>query len=310
MASTYPFKIALTAVGLLVHFSALAQIAALQDKASIENLIKIQFNYKSFELLPLNPTSNDSTLTTESALKYWLRGDFDNDGTIDMLIHAFVETKRVGKHRQLLVFLGKGNILSRVSLENDFSYAFFDRINTSVQTFGKNGKTYLAITAITPPRQEATFGRQVFHDTLSIVNGRAMIYKTHPSTQKINRIEFSTSGCLGSCPICELTVNSNQTIDYYGKYNVHKTGRHHFIITPLDFSNLIELTNNIDLQLVKLKQGLEIFEFDNQKVMLKITYDNGETKTIDDRNNTANYGLETLYQFLFGLRNSKGEKLI
>lgn len=120
----------LSFIGLLLRFSTLAQVDDLHSKSSIESYVKTQLKYKTFELLPLSQTSGDSTLKKP----YWLKGDFDNDGSIDLLTLAFVEKPKTSKHRELLVYLKKRNSFIQVSLDNYFTYEFFDRVQTSAAT--------------------------------------------------------------------------------------------------------------------------------------------------------------------------------
>ena len=120
----------LSCIGLLLHFSTLAQVDDLNSKSSIENYVKTQFKYKTFELLPLGQNSGDSTLKKP----YWLKGDFDNDGIIDLLVLAFVEKPKSSQHRELLVYLKKRNSFTQVSLDNYFTYEFFNRVQTSAAT--------------------------------------------------------------------------------------------------------------------------------------------------------------------------------
>lgn|SRR5690606_11053736 len=132
------------------------------------------------------------------------------------------------------------------------------------------------------------------------------------ANHKIEKIEYSTTMCFGTCPVFSLTINSDKNAEWnaekYNKINNKEVnGKFHSKITKKQYNKLIGLLNSIDLE--KLKDEYEVNWTDLQSSTLKITYDNGKVKSIHDYGMRGTDDLKRIYQLLFELReNQKWKK--
>src|SRR5690554_6561818 len=125
------------------------------------------------------------------------------------------------------------------------------------------------------------------------------------SNHKIEKIEYSTTMCFGTCPVFSLTINSDKNAEWnaekYSKINNKEVnGKFHSKITKKQYNKLIGLLNSIDLE--KLKDESEVDWTDLQSSTLKIAYDNGKVKSIHDYGMRGTDDLKRIYQLLFELR--------
>ena len=149
-------------------------------------------------------------------------------------------------------------------------------------------------------------------------NKVALVYKfdafieknENPKQYKIQKIEYETFGCYGSCPIFQLSLNS----DYSGKFraehfNFEKSfqkgeeGNFSAKIDKTHYNQLVEILNYIDFP--NLKNNYSVGWTDDQESKLKITYDNGKTKIISDYGLVGTYGLTRLHELLSELRHNQ-----
>ncbi|MGQ0738516.1 MAG: DUF6438 domain-containing protein [Bacteroidota bacterium] len=137
-------------------------------------------------------------------------------------------------------------------------------------------------------------------------------YAEKENNYSIEKIEYSTTGCFGSCPVFSLSVkNTGEAIFDAKKYNsqgnywaetrpVEITGRFETRIDPSHLSSILDLLNYLDFP--SLENNYAVSWTDDQACTLKITYDNGQTKTIKDYGKSGTHGLARLYRLLFDLR--------
>ena len=128
----------------------------------------------------------------------------------------------------------------------------------------------------------------------------------------IEKIEYATSMCYGTCPVFSLTINSDRKAEWnaekYNKINDQEVhGIFHSEITKEQYNKLIDLLNYIDFE--KLNDVYEVGYPDAQSSTLKITYDHGKVKSIYDYGKKGTEDLRRVYQLLFDLReNQKWQK--
>ncbi len=129
----------------------------------------------------------------------------------------------------------------------------------------------------------------------------------------IKKIEFTTSGCFGTCPVFNLVINQNRSAKFVAEmYNrpyrdaSEIKGTFSAEINEKEFNEIEDLLNYIDFP--NLKGGYAVHWTDDQTSTLKITYDNGLTKAIHDYGMIGTYGLDRLYKMLSSLRFSQNWK--
>jgi Domain of unknown function (DUF6438) len=133
-------------------------------------------------------------------------------------------------------------------------------------------------------------------------------YNKKPKKNKIAKIEFSTSGCFGTCPEYELTLQRDSLSIFNAQhYNFTKDFNHgteEGVFTTsknkMEFDKLEEIINYCDFE--NLKKQYSVTHTDDQTGFLKITYKDGKVKTISDYGMIGTYGLKILYKKLAELR--------
>jgi hypothetical protein len=129
-----------------------------------------------------------------------------------------------------------------------------------------------------------------------------------PAKHKIEKIEYSTSGCYGTCPIFKLTINSDKTAKWHAKMynkinNKEVSGNFNTRVTEDKYNDIVNLLNYIDFE--TLQDNFAVTWTDDQTATLKITYDNGKVKSISDYGLIGTYGLDRVYQLLYELRENQ-----
>lgn len=132
-------------------------------------------------------------------------------------------------------------------------------------------------------------------------------YNKDPQSHHIEKIEYNTTSCYGSCPVFSITVDNNR----YSVLNAKQSNRNPNDSTELlgeykaeidnkSYSDIINLLNYIDFQ--NLNDEYAVNWTDDQTSYITITYDQGKTKTIRDYGLIGTHGLDKLYDLLFKLR--------
>ena len=138
-------------------------------------------------------------------------------------------------------------------------------------------------------------------------------YNPEPISYKIEKIEYSTTGCMGMCPIFLLSVSNDGAATFEAaEYNYTEdfqmgtllTGTFTATVPSKELNELKDLLNYIDF--VNLKNRYDVLWTDDQTAILKITYNNGKTKTITDYGLKGTYGLIKLHDLIFKMRINQG----
>lgn len=123
----------------------------------------------------------------------------------------------------------------------------------------------------------------------------------------IEKIEFETTGCYGICPVFKIIINQDKTAKFIAeKYNsetisdIEISGEFDSILNEEIFLEIYSLLNYIDFS--NLGSNYIVPWSDDQTSILKITYNNGQVKVIEDYGLLGTFGLNRLYQILFDLR--------
>lgn len=132
----------------------------------------------------------------------------------------------------------------------------------------------------------------------------------------IERIEYFTSVCFGTCPQFKIEMDKNRSAVYEAiRFNFSKefgspspegtfTGK----INENDFDLILKKLNEMDFP--TLQDNYRVKYTDVQTANLKIIYDGGKEKTITDYGMMGTPELEELYQLFLALReNQNWEKI-
>ena len=135
-------------------------------------------------------------------------------------------------------------------------------------------------------------------------------YNPYPEKYRIEKIEFETSMCFGTCPVFKISIDSNMHATYNAiKFNFIRRnawrgkewkGKYTGRIKEKDYNKIIELLNYLDFP--NLEDHYAVNWTDDQGCKLIITYNNGQVKKISDYGLIGTFGLNLLYDLLFELR--------
>lgn len=217
--------------------------------------------------------------------KSWAKADFDNNGYTDLLITG----DNFGISTIVVMDKGKNNFAVK-SLTGILSYCSFPIIE-NVQT--QPIIVYHEFNKYKPIEKRLIYK---YGDFIEI--------NKSPETYKIEKIEYKTTGCYGSCSVFEMIIDSNRQAAYKPiAYNKKKKGTFTGIIKEAQYQELIGILNYIDfpnLQDEYLSGGT-----DQQNSYLTITYNDGKIKRIMDYSLSGTFGLRRLHKILFDMRESQ-----
>jgi hypothetical protein len=253
---------------------------------------------KGFYVASISTLYYDTTqqnIADSLGVKPWQKVDFDNNGLTDLLVYGMWHGR---KH--LLAVIDEGNKFTLRSLNR----GFFDNILFPVVT-KIDKQTFLILS------QGCEFCRET---NKKIIKTDTLVYKygdfIEPNfsfvSYKIEKIELSTTICFGICPVFELEINADRTANYNAIQYNDKKGKFKTTIIVENFNSLMTLLNYTDFP--KLKDTYSVNWTDDQTCTLKVTYDNGMTKTIIDYGEIGTNGLRMVYNQLFSLRKNQSWK--
>ena len=172
---------------LFQHLVVAAQIDTLRSKAAIESYLKQKYRYKSIQLKEVNSVIEDTVALQATDPQYWLKGDFNHDGKIDLFVAASVEEGKRGVQDIFLILASDHKRYSKVDVGHPINY-WIHGGTTSWAIYSKSNSDYLTMRCLTSriPRLERGGwanrpAYSITHDTLFVLNSKPMIYATHPS---------------------------------------------------------------------------------------------------------------------------------
>jgi hypothetical protein len=284
---------------LVVHHNKLDDINSVRDIQKL--LVKINSDYAEFkvdESLEYQDQyggyndSADHALALELKVKAWAKSDFDNNGYTDLLV--------VGNwyNHAVIVILDSG--------ENKFYIKHITRRSFQEATF-----PVIAMIDSRPVilnyMEERHFGDQAGKklkaDTLIFQFGDFVEYHKAPAIHRIEKIEYSTGACFGTCPIFSMKINADRKgIFKGGSYN-YPDGDYTGTIDSAHYNMLTGLLDYIHF--TELDSSYAVGWTDDQDCTLMITYDDGKIKKIEDYGLLGTYGLNRVYDILFDLRDDQ-----
>ena len=280
-------------------------IDSIKTTQEIKNLIfEIDNQYIDFKVSDTIKFSEDYYFDNKKCQKYceslkpksYSKADFDNNGQTDLLVVG----KWNGGHSVLCILnLEKNKYeiiqITRRSFE-DCTFPIVDnnKINYYHETYRN--------------RYNKNDSIKLERKVLLYQFGDFIEENINPTKHNIEKIEYRTSQCFGACPAFSLEINADKTASWSAaRFNrIDKKeleGTFNTTISQDKFDDLVNLLNYIDFE--KLKDKYAVNWTDDQTCYLKITYDNGKTKSIQDYGLLGTYGLDRIYQLLFELRENQ-----
>ena len=265
-----------------------------QIQSLIKSIDKEYSNFKIDDTL-IYSDKDCKRLCDSLKIKTFTKADLDNNGYTDLIV--------IGEWNDpsIICIFDQGK--NKFSINRLTRRSFQDCSFASVDTNG--GETFVNYYYF----KQSDDWRQI--DTTPNIQSKKLIYKfgdfveynNSPPNYNIQKLEFQTTMCFGSCPIFNLTINSNRSAKYEAvKFN-ESEGEFSGTIDKDTYNELLELLNYIDFP--NLKNNYSVGWTDDQTCTLSITYDNGKKKTITDYGKIGTYGLDRIYSILFKLRENQ-----
>lgn len=144
---------------------------------------------------------------------------------------------------------------------------------------------------------------------LTFKYGNFIEYNENPKQNKVTKIEFNTTGCFGTCPKYKLILNRDSlSIFKAERYNFsddeikkrNEEGVFSTLISEKEFDKLEEIINYCAFE--NLNDEYHVMHTDDQTGILKITFNDGNVKTINDYGMVGTYGLKLFYEKLAEFR--------
>lgn len=297
----------------------LSKIDSLTTDTEVQNFIRScsktkedylsQFELKAIQDFNDNELSKKMRETADSLgiTKSFYKGDFNHDGRTDLIFIGDDKSCRNLCEISTKVIFDLGNDYTSRNLQPNHSYSVIPKIERL------NGKDFITVVF----EQYSLISKPIIiSKTLDYKFDDFVEYNLSPSVYSIQKIEYYTGTCFGTCPVFTLKINRNENSKFIAKsfnfidknnaksadyfYENKDEGSFETKISFEKFSEIEEHLNYINFS--NLKDHYSVNWTDDQTSTLFITYNNGEIKTIKDYGLVGTYGLKLLYKKLFDLR--------
>lgn len=271
-----------------------------------------EFNYKDFENV-INKKLAEK-LDVKNAI---YKADFDNNGFEDFLVIGDAYWC-LGRNDESCSF-------------NPLVILNYNQKNSKIILLSTNSSEYLvpriefvkgkSLIAIYKNEiidwNEQKISKKPLKKLLEYKFGNFIEYKnSNDYDYNIQKIEYNTSLCFGTCPEFEIIIDTTKNATYkainfnfsdeFSENNLE--GMFKTNIKEEDFSKIIELLNHIDFPY--LKDEYHVNWTDDQTGTIKIYYNFGKYKEISDYGLQGTKSLELLHNLFFNLRKEQDWKKV
>jgi hypothetical protein len=304
MRKTLLFAVLLTTTQIAIGQRLRSSIDSINSDKEVEKLIhSINEGYQKFTLKPITEFKGryredepckmmaDSLNITKS----WYKSDFDNNGYTDLLA--------IGEYDGFNIFVvmnyGHDSLKVNRLTRKSFQECTFPKIiNDSILRY-----YYMR----EPDGREKNQSTALLYKDLIFKYGDFIEYNPKPNNYSIEKIEYQTTPCFGTCPVFYMSISKDRSAIFKAViYNRKKRnlkqveGKFNATLKDSSFLEIWNLLNYIDFP--NLNDNYAVNWTDDQTCTLTITYNNGQVKKIRDYGLIGSYGLDRLYQLLFDLR--------
>jgi len=119
----------------------------------------------------------------------------------------------------------------------------------------------------------------------------------------VQNIYVETTPCFGNCPVFKLGFHPDRTVTYKAESNNKETGVFTTTLPPKLYDSLLTLLKATNFP--ALKESYAVDWTDAPSVLLTIMYDKNQIKRIKDYGEQGTKELQTLYAFVFRLKESQ-----
>ncbi|MEC4049642.1 DUF6438 domain-containing protein [Flavobacterium sp. SUN046] len=305
-----------------------SEIDSLKTEAEIEKYIGAKdSNYKIFKLQNIQNTktrffpefdSLNKILANKVNVKYsYVKADFDNNGYTDLLAigdnntndsenpNANFEIPFTKDFNAIVLMNFSDKKTKLYDLDTDLCYPIVPKVEyinlqPFITVFKQKTKPFCGLKGNEESKSKLTYKFDSFIE-----------YNPEPKSYDIEKIEFSTTPCMGQCPIYNFEINEDRTVKYtgtllYASKNWKNVKYLKTTISDKEFNDLKSILNYIDF--VKLNDDYNVNWTDDRSSILKITYNNGKVKTIKDYGLIGAYGLKRVYEMIIKLETTHNWK--
>ncbi len=255
--------------------------------------------------------------------KSFYKADIDNNGFTDLLI--------IGDDKSC----SGGTLEPNTTRSCDYSvYALMNFGNDSINPVNLINRDFLRdaivpkITQINGKTSLLIFERPTYGGAdykkipdvkkteLAYKAGTFVEYNNNLKEYTIEKIEYETEPCFGSCPIFELKINKDRSVTLNAiefnslepnlwEYDISRElkGQFKSNIDKEHYKEIIDLLNYLDFP--TLEEHYYVMATDLSSCTLTITYNNGKTKVISDYGKTGTLGLKKVYEMIANLRTNQ-----
>lgn len=298
------------------------EIDSISTNEQIKNyLTNIDTNYKYFNPQSIQHVTSVNSPTIDSIMKITAKGlninksfyktDFDNNGYTDLLVlGGWGETNHYSSY--VIMNFGKKKKPKLIDMNKDMQLLDVPKV-----LLIKN-EPFLMMYSPKKMRGSTAKITDTTSTKLTFKYGGFAEYNKNPFENHIEKVEFKTSPCFGTCPVYQLTINKDKSARFLAEhYNFNKNRRDTTFenegffnakINDADYIQLVNLLNYIDFK--NLKDEYSVSWTDDRSATLTITYGNGKTKTIEDYGMIGTHGLSSVYDLLAEMRfNQKWKRI-
>lgn len=276
----------------------------LNSNSEVEKLIRsFDKDYQQFSLKSITAFKSDYNeegfckriADSLGITKSFYKADFDHNGYTDLLA--------IGDYYGFKIFIvmnyGNDSLKLKRLTRRSFQECTFPKIISDTII-----RYYFLPQPSWREKEESTSLQSI---DLIFKYGDFIEYNSHPRNYSIEKIEYQTSTCFGTCPKFNIVIDPDKSSIFKAEaYNRNNTngkaiaGIFKTVLSDSSFSEIISLLNYIDFP--NLKDNYAVNWTDDQTSTLTVTFNSGQVKTIKDYGLIGTYGLDRLYELIFKLR--------
>jgi hypothetical protein len=124
-------------------------------------------------------------------------------------------------------------------------------------------------------------------------------FNPNPDDLKIEEIKISALGCVGNCPVYQMTMLPDKITIFNAVKNLKKKGQFKTTIDAENYERIIQTINYIGI--TKLVDNYITDKMDLPVINLEIKFNNGKVKRLSSYEMDSHFGLENLFTRLYAL---------
>ncbi|MGI4875704.1 MAG: DUF6438 domain-containing protein [Janthinobacterium lividum] len=228
----------------------------------------------------------------------WLKADFDGNGRTDLVVIGYESAHKWGQ--LITCFLDSGK-----QVMHEEKLSGYNNYCAQLQICYLQRRPAIRYTHVVIPRERFEKNPKPVCqiDTLIFDKKHFVEYNHSPKDYAIKKVEFSTTGCYGICPVFNLQVNYDGAATYRAEEYSKKEGTFTGIIAPQALKELWASLNYLGFP--TLRNNYAISVTDHPTCTLTITYGTEQVKIIRDYGEQGTFGLQQVYQLLCALRETQ-----